>query len=70
MDKYKQRHSIQNILPEHEEWLKKHQVNDNRTPELFEQYEEEKKKSVRRILRGSMLSSSIRFTSKNPGQKN
>lgn len=46
MDKYKQRHSIQNILPEHEEWLKKHQVNDNRTPELFEQYEEEKKKKV------------------------
>lgn len=42
-DKYQQRHSIQNILPEQEYWLKKHRVNDNRRLDLFKQYEEQKK---------------------------
>lgn len=28
MEKYKQSKSVQNILPEQEYWLKKHQIND------------------------------------------
>lgn len=43
LDKYEQRHSIQNILPEWAYLLKKHEVNGNRRLELFKQYEEQKK---------------------------